>query len=423
MNYQIEGLSAIEILDSRGRPTLKVHCSLSDAASGSASVPSGASTGKAEAVELRDEEPNRYAGLGCRMAAASVNEQLQPALRGKAFSSPSEFDRALVDLDGTPNKARLGANAILGASLAFARACASQDGLALYEYFAIMAGQSAVHLPRPFINLFSGGKHAGGQVDIQDVQIIPVSAGSIDEILATTYAVFQAGVEITRKDYQMRLLRADEGGLAPTFPTAEAMLETAVEAIHLAGFQPGEEILLAVDVAASQFYRDGKYQFAGEILDGDELTARWLRWLEDYPIASLEDPLAEEDWPHWSELSKQAAGKCLLIGDDLLCTNPARIEHAIKTGAASGLLLKVNQVGTLSEALEAFHLARSAGWKVIASARSGDTEDDWLADLSVGWSTEYIKVGSITQSERLAKYNRLLELEQLAGLRLQRWER
>lgn len=420
MRYKIERLRALEILDSRGRPTLTVSCALAGGASGSASVPSGASTGKAEALELRDHEPQRYAGLGCRKAAASVNEHIHPALLGKTFASQSEFDQALIELDGTPNKASLGANAVLGASLAFARACALKEDLQLFQYLALIAGQPTAGLPLPFINLFSGGKHAGGQVEIQDVQIIPSIAGSIDQALSIMYAIYQAAVKIASRDYDMRLLRADEGGLAPPFPNAEAMLEASLEAIRSAGFQPGKEVLLAVDVAASHFFQDGYYHFGGEVLNGNALISRWMGWLEDYPIASLEDPLAEEDWQFWTELHQQAAGVCLLIGDDLLCTNPGRIEKAVQLNAANGLLLKVNQVGTLTEALEALRIARAASWKVIASARSGDTEDDWLADLSVGWSTEHIKVGSITQSERLAKYNRLLAIENQTGFPISR---
>jgi enolase len=261
------------------------------------------------------------------------------------------------------------------------------------------------------VNLFSGGKHAGGQVPIQDVLLVPVSARTIDESLAMVYEVYQAAAELTYRTYGMRALTADEGGLAPAFPSAEAMLDDAVAAIRAAGLDPGRDIALAVDVAASHFYRDGRYHLGGRPLDGPAMVDTIAGWLDRYPIVSVEDGLAEEDWETWPLLRARIAGRALVLGDDLLCTNPARIQRAIDVGAADALLLKVNQIGTLSEAAAACRLARSAGWRVTVSARSGETEDDWLADLAVGWGGDQIKVGSITQSERLAKYNRLLVIE------------
>lgn len=417
----IKRLNALEILDSRGRPTVQATCELAGGAVGTASVPSGASTGAAEALELRDGDPQRYHGLGCRRAVGHINGELNRAMAGQTFDRQAQLDQAMLHLDGTANKSRLGANAILAVSLAFARACAVERGVPLYQYLAGLLDQSLQTLPRPTINLFSGGKHAGQQAPIQDILIIPASARTMDEALATTFAVYQAAAELTQRRYGMRALTADEGGLAPPFASAEAMLADAVEAIRNAGFEPGREVALAVDVASSHFYRGGYYHLGAEPLDSRGMIAQLLAWLDRYPIVSLEDGLAEDDWTHWPELRVGVAGRALVLGDDLLCTNPARIRRAIETGAADALLLKVNQIGTLSEAAEACQLARSAGWRVTISARSGETEDNWLADLAVGWAGDQIKVGSITQSERLAKYNRLLAIEAETGLPLVNW--
>jgi enolase len=383
-------------------------------------VPSGASTGSAEALELRDGDPARYRGLGCRTAVRHINDDLNTALAGQDFDQRG-LDGAMLALDGTPNKARLGANAILAVSLAFARAAAHEAGLPLYRYFADFAGLPLATLPRTTINLFSGGKHAGGQVPIQDVLVVPAAARTIDDALATTYAVYQAAADLTTRKYGTRALTADEGGLAPPFPDVEAMLADAVAAIGLAGFVPGRDVALAVDVASSHFYRDGRYYLSDTPLDSAGMIARLAAWLDRYPIVSIEDGLAEEDWEGWLALRERLGDRALILGDDFLCTNPARIRRAIDAGAASALLLKVNQIGTLTEANEARALARAAGWQVTISARSGETEDNWLADLAVGWGGHQIKVGSITQSERLAKYNRLLAIEAATGLPVVQW--
>jgi enolase len=416
-------LDGLEILDSRGRPTVRAACELAGGVRGVASVPSGASTGAAEALELRDGDPARYGGLGCRRAAGHIRRELNAALAGRSFGTQRELDEALIELDGTPNKSRLGANALLAVSLAFARASAAERGLPLYAHLAGMLapGLRPRRLPRPTINLFSGGKHAGGQAPIQDVLLVPLSAGTIDDALATTFRIYRSAAELTRRKYGARALTADEGGLAPPFPHAEAMLDDAVEAIRLAGFEPGADVALAVDVASSHFYGAGRYQLGGESLDGDAMVDLLLDWLGRYPIISLEDGLAEDDWGHWPVLLARAGGRALILGDDLLCTNPARIRRAVESRAADALLLKVNQIGTLTEAARACALARSASWSVTVSARSGETEDDWLADLAVGWSGDQIKVGSITQGERLAKYNRLLEIEARTGMPLADW--
>jgi enolase len=426
----IESLRALEILDSRGRPTVRTTCRLKSGAVGSASVPSGASTGAAEVLELRDGDANRYGGLGCRQAVENVNRALNDALRGKAFESQEQLDRAMIKLDGMANKSRLGANAILSVSLAFARACAVERGEELFRYFSSCSAKPQLaRLPRLTVNLFSGGKHAGGQVPIQDVLVIPTLAKTIDESLAHVYAVYQSAAKMCAEKYQMRALTADEGGLAPPFPSVEAMLDDAVESIRRAGFVPGRDVHLAVDVASSHFYRDGFYELgrltsASSVeprLRGSEMIEQLDSWIDKYPILSLEDGLAEDDWEHWPALRKTIGDRALVLGDDFLCTNPARIRRAIDTNSANALLLKVNQIGTLTEAAEAFALAKDAGWSITVSARSGETEDDWLADLAAGWAADQVKVGSITQSERLAKYNRLLEIESEARLPIAPW--
>jgi enolase len=404
----IKSFNAIEILDSRGRPTLKATCRLSEGTEASASVPSGASTGEAEAIELRDGDADRYRGLGCLSAVSNVNETISRQAAGKAFSSQQQFDEFLIEIDGCPNKSNLGANAILGCSLAYSRAVAQQKGIPLYRHFAEVSGLTTIRLPQLSINLFSGGKHAGGQVPIQDILVVPI-ADSVGQALAMTYEVYQTAAELCGERYQMRLLTADEGGLSPPCTSCEEMFDLAVEAIARAGLT--DRVKLALDVASSHFEQDGAYHLDGHLLSGEEMVERLTEWIGAYPLISIEDGLAEEDWSHWSSFVKRHPSGVCIVGDDLLCTNPARIERAVAERAANTLLLKVNQIGTLTEAAEANRLAREAGWQVVISARSGETEDDWLADLAVGWSGDFIKVGSITQSERLAKYNRLLEIE------------
>lgn len=419
----IETLHGLEILDSRGRPTVQATLSLASGARAGAQVPAGASTGGAEARELRDGDPRRYRGLGCRRAVGNVSGEIRFALAGRDIPDQAALDESLIALDGTPDKGRLGANAILAVSLAFARAVAAERRLPLYRHLADVAGLPApAALPRPTINLFSGGKHAGGQVPIQDVLLVPLAATTMDEALATVAAVYAAAADLTARRYGVRALVADEGGLAPPFPAPEAMLADAVEAVVAAGFAPGREVALAVDVAASHFWRDGRYHLDAP-LEPRTMIERIAGWLDTHPILSVEDGLAEDDWVHWPALRQRIGGRALVLGDDLLTTNPARIRRAIATGAASALLLKVNQIGTLTEAAAARGLAREAGWAVTVSARSGETEDDWLADLAVGWAGDHIKIGSITRSERLAKYNRLLEIEAATGLPLAPWPR
>ncbi len=418
----ITQLRALEILDSRGRPTVKASCTLDGTVRAAASIPSGASTGTAEALELRDGEA-RYGGLGVRRAVGNVNGPIAEHVVGRAFETQYELDTALLDLDGTDNKSKLGANAILAVSIAFARAMAMQRGVPLYQHFADIADEPLRTLPRLTVNLFSGGKHAGGQIPIQDVLIVPVSAATIDEGLATIYAVYQAAAKLVLGKYGQRALTADEGGLAPQFADADAMLDDAVQSIRDAGFEPGRDVAIAVDVASSHFHSPAGYDLTGSgaPLRSAGMIDHLAGWAERYPIVSIEDGLAEDDWEHWPDLTRRLGTGVLTLGDDLLCTKPGRIQRAIDTGAANALLLKVNQVGSLTEAMRALKLARDAGWRVTISARSGETEDDWLGDLAVGWAGDQIKIGSITRSERLAKYNRLLEIEAETKLPVVRW--
>jgi enolase len=346
---------------------------------------------------------------------------LHDALAGRVFTEQFELDRAMVALDGTPTKSRIGANAILAVSVAFARACAAHRRVPLYQHFADMLGSPVTILPRLTINLLSGGKHAGNQVSIQDVLIIPISPQSISEVLASAFDIYQSAAELVLQKYGMRLLTADEGGLAPPCKSAEQMLDLAVEAIERAGYIPGRDVFLGVDVAATHFYQDRRYRLDSELLDSPAMIRRIAKWIDQYPILSVEDGLAEDDWDNWPRLRKTITDKALTLGDDLLCTNPDRIRRAIEMNACDALLLKVNQIGTLTEALEAHRQARAAGWSVTLSVRSGETEDNWAADLAIGWQVDQFKNGSIRHSERLAKYNRLLEIEETTKLTLTGW--
>jgi len=416
---RVESVRGREILDSRGRPTVLARVRFACGAVGDASVPSGASTGAAEAHELRDGDPSRYRGLGCRKAVASIDGPIARQLVGRDWAGQSDVDRALIDGDGTVEKSCWGANAILAVSIAFARAAASSSGVPLHAHLASLVPAPRSVLPRLTINLFSGGKHAGQQVAIQDVLIVPL-AGSIDECLAMAFDVYQAAADLTRRRYAARPLRADEGGLAPPFPSTDAMLGDAADAVRSAGLTLGRDLCLAVDVAASHFREGGLYHVDDDRLDSAAMIDRIARWTRDFGLVSVEDGLSESDWEHWPELCRTIAPAATVIGDDLLCTNRARVERAAQSRAANGLLLKVNQIGTLTEAADARRAPHDAGWQITVSARSGETEDDWLADLAVAWGDQ-IKVGSITQSERLAKYNRLLEIERETRRPLHAW--
>jgi enolase len=418
---KIERLFGREILDSRGKPTVLATCILEGGIRASASVPSGASTGAGEAFELRDGDPNRYHGLGCRRAVANIGGELLRGLAGRVFTNQADLDQAMIALDGTPAKSRLGANAILAVSVAFARASAAQQGIPLYQYFANMLGVQVNRLPLLTINLLSGGKHAGEQVSIQDVLIIPLCAHTADEALIVAFDVYHAAAALVLKKYGMRLLTADEGGLSPPCKTAEEMFTLAMEAIEQAGYLPGKDIFLGVDVASTHFYNGRHYEMDSNTLDSLEMIKLIAHWVERFPIISVEDGLAEDDWEHWPMLRAAIAGRALTLGDDLLCTNPRRIQRAVETRACDALLLKVNQIGTLTEALEAYKQARAAGWSITLSVRSGETEDSWAADLATGWRTDQFKNGSIRHGERLAKYNRLLEISEGTSWPLAGW--
>jgi enolase len=404
-------LYAFEILDSRGRPTVAATMRLADGSVATVSIPSGASTGKAEAKELRDHlKP--YRGLGCRQAVDNIRGPIAKAIVGREFLSQEDLDRSLNELDGTLDKSRLGANAILATSLAFARASAIHQGIELYQYFAHLLPEGKPALPRLTVNLFSGGKHAFGQVAIQDVLVVTAAGWSVAASLAMIYEIYQTAAEIVATQYRARALRADEGGLAPPFQTSIEMLERASESIESAGYKLGSDVSLAIDVAASHFAQaDGSYRIDERKVSPEEMIDLLGSWRDRFPLISIEDGLGEDDWEYWPALRKRLGVGVLTLADDLTCTNPDRIKRAIGVGAANALLLKVNQIGTVTEAKNAYMLAREAGWKVSVSARSGETEDNWLADLAFGWSGDFIKVGSITQSERLAKYNRLLMIE------------
>jgi enolase len=428
MSATITALDALEVLDSRGNPTVQAFVTLSSGIQGTAMVPSGASTGAFEAHELRDGDPSRYRGKGVRGAVEHVRGPIAARLKGMQAQDQQAVDAALVALDGTPTKTKLGANALLAASLACAHAAAADARKPLFEYFAQLAG-SAPRLPLPMINLLSGGKHAGGQVDFQDFLIVPRGADTVSRALEMTYAVYMSALDLLKERYDYQPLVADEGGLAPKLSSNEAMLEVCVASIERAGLRPLEDIAIAVDVASTHFYHPeedgGRYRLAVEHADltAEAMVDRLEAWCRKYPILSIEDGLAEDDWGHWPVLNQRLGARCQILGDDFFVTQTARIERGIREDAANCVLIKVNQVGTLTEALAAVRMAKQAGWTAVVSARSGETEDAWLADLATGTGAGQIKVGSITRSERLAKYNRLLLLEHLhPQLPFAQWE-
>jgi enolase len=358
--------------------------------------------------------------MGCRRAAANVGGSISDAARGRDLDQAG-LDQLLIALDGTDDKARLGGNSLLAASLAFARASALEAGGPLFQYFAGLLGESPSRLPRPTIQLFGGGLHAGGQVPVQDVLVVSISASTVDDALVMTSDIYRSAQEIVRCKHGERPLVADEGGLAPSFAAVSEMFDDAVEAITKAGLRPGVDVALAVDVAANQFREGDAYRWETGLVDAQALIDVELDWLEHYPIVSIEDGLSEDDWQGWVDLKHRVKGRALVIGDDLLATRTDRIRRALQRDAADTLLLKPNQVGTITESLDACRLARAGGWTVTLSARSGDTADDSLAALAVGWSADQINVGSLTRSERLSKWNRLLAIERETGLPVHLW--
>ncbi len=413
MNASIAAVHAREVLDSRGNPTVEVEVRLSGDALGVAIVPSGASTGAHEAVELRDGDTARYDGKGVLRAVANVNGEIAASVAGRDALDQAGLDRALIDLDGTPNKGRLGANALLGVSLAVAHAAAAAAGQPLYRY---LAGASANRLPVPLVNILNGGKHALDSTDFQEFMIAPLGAPTFAEALRWAAETFHAlGAVLHERGFATTV--GDEGGYAPSLETNEAAIGLVLEAIERAGYQPGVQIAIALDPAATELYADGSYVLAreGRTLSTAEMIGFWADWVARYPIISLEDGLAEDDWAGWTALTAQLGGQMQVMGDDLLVTNTERLARGIRERAANAILIKLNQIGTLTETREAVEMARAAGWHSIVSHRSGETEDTTIADLVVAWGTGQIKTGSVSRSERIAKYNRLLRIEDELG--------
>lgn len=402
-------------MDSRGNPTVEVDLWLDDGAFGRARVPSGASTGKAEALELRDGDPTRYHGRGVLSAVENVKQVIAPALRGTEAFDQATVDERLCALDGTPNKRRLGANAILGVSLAVARAAAASAGVPLHRY---LAGGVAAELPVPMVNILSGRTH-GGSIDFQDFMVIPLRARRYSEALENVVAVYRAMKDVLKARRAYLPGVAEEGGYAAKLESNEAGFEVMVEAIERAGLKPGEDAAISLDVAASHFWQGGGYALATERqeLTAVELVSNLEAWASQYPLLSIEDGLAEDDWDGWKMLTARLGRRCQLVGDDLFVTNAERLQQGIDLGVADAVLVKMNQIGTLTETLEVVKLARQHGYRPIISARSGETEDDSIADLAVAAGAGQIKVGAVTCSERMAKYNRLLRIEEELGAR------
>ncbi|MCC6383243.1 MAG: phosphopyruvate hydratase [Dehalococcoidia bacterium] len=409
----IHEVTAREILDSRGNPTVEVSVFLDDGSLGSAAVPSGASTGAHEAVELRDGDPRRYGGKGVRKAVAAVEGPIAKALMDIPASEQILVDRILCELDGTPNKSKLGANATLGVSLAVARAAADSLGLPLFRY---LGGPAAHRRPVPMFNILNGGKHAPDSTDFQEFMVMPVGADSFSEGLRMGVEVYHA-LKGLLHERGLAVSVGDEGGFAPSLPGNEAAVQVVVEAIERAGYRPAEDAVLALDPATTELYHNGQYALAreGRVLTSEEMAAHWADWVAKYPIRSIEDGLAEDDWEGWAQLTARLGEQCQLVGDDLLVTNPERIRRAIAARAANSVLVKLNQIGTLSETLEAISTAQRAGWTTVISHRSGETEDTFIADLAVASGAGQIKTGAPARSERTAKYNRLLAIEAELG--------
>jgi enolase len=399
---------AREILDSRGNPTVETEVVLSSGAQGRAAVPSGASTGEHEAVELRDGDSKRYAGKGVTEAVRNVNEVLGPRLEGRAAADQIEVDAEMMDADGTPNKSKLGANAILGVSLAVANAAAASADLPLYKY---LGGPNAHVLPVPLMNILNGGSHADSDVDIQEFMVVPLGAETFSEGLRWGVEVYHA-LKAVLQEKGLATGLGDEGGFAPNLPSNRAALDLIQEAIKNAGYTPGTDIALALDVASSEFFKDGAYQFEGKSLSSAEMSAYYAELVADYPLVSIEDPLDENDWDGWKTLTDTIGDKVQLVGDDLFVTNPVRLQQGLDSQTANSLLVKVNQIGSLTETLDAVSLAQRAGYTTITSHRSGETEDTTIADISVATNAGQIKTGAPARSERVAKYNQLLRIEE-----------
>jgi enolase len=407
-------IAAREILDSRGNPTVEADVTLASGQTGRAAVPSGASTGEHEARELRDGEAARYGGKGVRKAVRNIEETIAPALKGLMATDQVEIDRTLIDLDGTPNKEKLGANAILAVSMATARAAAGETGLPLYRY---LGGPLSRTLPVPMMNILNGGAHATNTVDFQEFMIVPVGVESFAEALRVGAEVFHSLKKVLVKR-KLATGVGDEGGFAPDLKDDEQALQVIIEAIEAAKYAPGKEVALALDVAASELYSGGTYTFkksGAGTRDAAGMIDLYAKWLDEYPIVSIEDGLAEDDWDGWAQLTKALGDRVQLVGDDLFVTNTERLARGIENGVSNAILIKVNQIGTLTETLEAIDMARAAGYLSVISHRSGETEDTFIADLSVATGAGQIKTGSASRTDRVAKYNQLLRIEEELG--------
>ncbi len=414
----IAAVRAREVLDSRGWPTVEADIELDNGVVGRASVPSGASTGAAEAMELRDGDKHRYRGRGVRTAVRNVRTTIADCIKGCDPVDQAALDARLCELDGTPNKSWLGANAVLAASLAVARAAANVRRVPLWKHLneTLFPGREPL-CPLPMINILSGGHHAGFQLDLQDVLVVPIGAATTAEALEWTNAVYYCVRDILRAEVAYTQLVADEGGFGPDLETNEDMLRVVTEGIVEAGLEPGRQVVLAIDVASSHFYKHGAYVLSADQVERQSAAMIDVleSWVDSYPLLSIEDGLAENDWAGWVELTRRLGGRVQLLGDDLFATSVARLRRGIDAGAGNSVLVKVNQIGTLSEAAEACRTAQDAGYTAVVSARSGETEDSFLADLAVASGAGQIKIGSIARSERLAKYNQMLRIEETLG--------
>ena len=413
MDSTIEHVHARETLDSRGNPTVEVEVYLADGTMGWAAVPSGASTGTNEAVELRDEDKSRYGGKGVLKAVENVNTKIADCVKGLDARDQIAIDQAMIELDGTPNKSKLGANAVLGVSLAVAKAAAEFSGLPLYRY---IGGAGARDLPVPMMNILNGGKHADSNVDLQEFMVMPVGAPNFAEALRWCSEAYHA-LKSVLKSRGLSTSVGDEGGFAPNLKANEEAITVIVEAIEKAGYKPGEQVAIALDPAASEFYLDGKYVLKGEgaTKTSAEMVDYYAGLVDKYPIVSLEDGLAEDDWDGWRLLVEKLGNRIQLVGDDIFVTNPTFLKKGIELKAANSILIKLNQIGTLTETLETVRIATRAGWTAVVSHRSGETEDTTIADLVVGMNTGQIKTGAPARTERVAKYNRLLRIEDELG--------
>ena len=411
----IETVTAREILDSRGNPTVHVTVCLEGGFIGEAAVPSGASTGQHEAVELRDNDLKRFGGKGVQKAVTNVNEEIARVVCGLNAEDQNSVDSAMIDLDGTANKNVLGANAILGVSLAVARAAANSLNIPLFQY---IGGNEAQLLPVPMCNILNGGQHAEDSTDFQEFMIMPIGMSTFSEGIRTVTEIYYVLRDILSKQNKNTSI-GDEGGFAPSLESNEAAIELIVEAVEKAGYVPGVDIVLALDPAMTELYKSDAYHLEkeGRVLTSIDMVKHWDEWVTRYPIVSIEDGLAEDDWDGWTNLMDRLGDRCQLVGDDLLVTNPQRIERAIESRSANSVLIKLNQIGTLTETLEAIEIAQTAGWTVVISHSSGETEDTFIADLAVATGAGQIKTGAPARSERTAKYNRLLAIEDILGTR------